>query len=377
MRYRLLVTCVLFTPMIAVATWARSAPDAVTIGVLIPEKGERAPVGRLITQAVEMAVEEANRSGGIGGTPVRLVYEDSGTSADSAVVAARKLVDDRRVVAIVGELFSPFVLASRDVVEQAGVPYLTGGTSPRTTENARWIFRVAASDSVLADLIARYAVEQLKLRKLAVLSSRVGVHNARAELLIRVLRERYGIAPAVRETRNPDDRDFSEQLAKVRAEGVDAIIALGETGEAAPFLKQVKTLGMPAAVIAHRDFGARSALDAAGDAAEGALIVTEYVPALMEPDRQAWAQAWERRYGTDAGIIGAQYHDAVRLLVAAMRAAGTTRAEIKAGLEQLRGFRGVMADYTFDASHNGVHRFLVARIRRGQPVLEAVLEETR
>jgi branched-chain amino acid transport system substrate-binding protein len=351
------------------------AAEAIKIGVQLPLTGERAPIGRIIRNAVEMAVQDVNRKGGVNGAPLVAVWEDSRDSTEGAVRAVRALTGQPQVVAIVGELFSPFVMASRDAVEQAEVPYIIGGTSPRTTQGALWIFRVAASDTLLADLLARYTAENLKLKKLAVLSSRAGIHNARADLLVKALQERYGISPAVRDTWRPEDRDFTAQLDKVRAMSVDAIIALGETGEGAAFLKQAAALPGHPVVIGHRDFGAKSVLQEAGVAAEGILIVTEYMPALLDAERQSWAQAFQQRYGAEASIIAAQHYDAVLVLVEAMKRTGTTRAQVKTGLEQLRGFHGVMADYTFDADRNGVHRFYLVRIRGGKPALETVLEE--
>jgi branched-chain amino acid transport system substrate-binding protein len=350
------------------------AAEPITIGVQLPLGGARAPVGRLVRSAVEMAVEEVNGRGGIRGAPLAAVWEDSGASAESAVAAARRLVDEHHVVAIVGELFSPFALATRTLVEQAGVPYLIGGTNPRTTEGARWVYRVAASDTFLASLIARYAVDDRRFTRLALLSSKVGVHHARAELVAHALRQR-GIAPVVRDTWQPDDRDFAPQLQKVTAAGAEAIIALGETGEGAPFLAQAAALPGRPPVIAHRDFGARSVLAAVGAAAEGVRIVTEYFPALADPERQAWARAFEQRTGAEAGIIPAQHYDAVLMLAEAIRRAGPTRAGIREGLEALRGFRGVMTDYTFDERHDGVHRLLVIAIGEGRPALEAVLAD--
>jgi len=321
-----------------------------------------------------MALEDVNRKGGVNGTPLGAAWEDSRDSAEGAIAAVRALIAEPQVVAVVGELFSPFVMASREAVEQAGIPYIIGGTSPRTTEGAQWIFRVAASDELLADLLAHYIAETLNLRKVAVLSSRVGIHNARADLLVKVLKERYGIAPLVRDTWKPDDRDFGAQLDKVKAAAVDAIIALGETGEGVAFLKQAAALPGHPLVIGHRDFGAKSVLAEAGAAAEGLLIVTEYMPVLLDRERQSWAQAFQQRYGGEASIIAAQHYDAVLVLAEAMKRAGTTRVQVKTGLEQLRGFRGAMADYTFDTKHNGVRRFYLVRIRGGNPLLEAVLD---
>jgi branched-chain amino acid transport system substrate-binding protein len=361
--------------LVAVIGAPALAADDIKIGVQLPQSGERARVGLMIRRAIEMAVEDVNRKGGIDGVSLVPVWEDSHGSADGAVEAARRLIGEPRVVAIVGELFSPFALASRPAVEQAGIPYVIGGTSPRTTEGAQWTFRVAASDAVLADLLARYITETLKLKKLAVLSSRIGVHNIRADLLAKALQERYGLVPMVRDTWNPDDRDFTSQLDKVKAATVGAIVALGETGEGAAFLKQAAALPGHPQVIAHRDFGVGSVLHDAGAAAEGILIVTEYSPALLDGERQSWARAFQQRFGVEPNVIAAQHYDAIALLAEAMRRSGTTRAQIKAGLEQLRGFRGVMADYTFSAGRNGVHRFQVVRIRDGKPALETVLDE--
>jgi branched-chain amino acid transport system substrate-binding protein len=349
--------------------------ETITIGVQLPQSGERAGVGRTIRNSVEMAVEDVTRKGGINGAALVAVWEDTRDSAHGAVAAIRGLIAQPRVVAVVGELFSPFAMASRDAVEQAGIPYLVGGTSPRTTEGAQWVFRVGASDALLADLLARYTAETLKPKKLAVLSSHVGIHNARADLLVKVLEGRHRIVPAVRDTWRPDDRDFAPQLDNVKAASADVIIALGETGEGAAFLKQAAALPGHPVVVGHRDFGAKSVLEGAGPASEGVLIVTEYMPALLDAERQAWAHAFSQRYGVDPSIIAAQHYDAVLLLSEAMKRGGTTRAQVKTGLEQLRGFHGVMADYTFDAKRNGVHRFYLVRIRGGKPLLEAVLDE--
>jgi branched-chain amino acid transport system substrate-binding protein len=128
-------------------------------------------------------------------------------------------------------------------------------------------------------------------------------------------------------------------------------------------------------VIAHRDFGVRSVLEEAGGAAEGIMIVTEYLPALLDGERRRWAQAFQQRFGIEPNVIAAQHYDAILLLAEAMRRSGTTRAQVKAGLDQLRGFPGAMADYTFNTGRNGVHRFQVVRIRDGNPILEAVLDE--
>jgi branched-chain amino acid transport system substrate-binding protein len=163
------VTAALIMAAAAFGSPIEAGQKAIQIGVQLPLSGDRAAVGRAIKSGVAMAVEAVNQEGGIGGVPVEVIYEDDRDTEQGAREALGKLVRDHQVVAVIGELFSRYVMASREIVEQAGVPYLTGGTSPRTTEQTRWIFRVGASDAVLADLLARYAVGDLKLNKLAIL----------------------------------------------------------------------------------------------------------------------------------------------------------------------------------------------------------------
>ena len=372
---RLIIFSLLICLLMVFGARLRAEQKSIKIGVQAPLSGERAPIGRIIKNSVEMAVEDLNKKGGINGVSLEVVYEDDQDTEQGAIEAIKKLVQDPQVVAVIGELFSRFVMASKDLVEQQGIPYLTGGTSPRTTENAKWIFRVGASDSLLTNLIARYVVEDLKLKNLAVLHDSTGIHNTRAEMVVKILQEKYGIIPLVRESWKPGDKDFKPQLEKVKSSPVQAIIALGETAEGGPFLKQVKALGIQVPIVAHRDFGVKKVLEEAGEAANGVLIVTEYIPALQEPERQAWTVDYQKRYGIEPNVIAAQYFDAVLLLAEAAKKGGAGREGIKTGLKQLKGFQGVMADYTFDEKNNGVHRFYVARIEGGKPTLVTMLEE--
>jgi branched-chain amino acid transport system substrate-binding protein len=374
-HYRFALSPLFILLAAALGSQVPAAEKSIKIGVQLPLSGERAAVGRTIKQGVEMAVETLNREGGVNGVPLTVIYEDDQNTKQGAVDSLGRLILDHQVVAVIGELFSPFVLASRDLAEQTGVPYLTGGTSPKTTQTTKWVFRVGASDTLLADLIARYVVEHLNLKQVAVLHDRTGIHNARAELVVRTLQAKYGVVPLVQASWKPGDQDFTPELEQVKARPVEAIIALGETDEGGPLLRQVKERGIRAPVIAHRDFGAQTVIQAAGGAAEGVVIITEYMPMVQERERQAWAGAYQQRYGAEASVIAAQYYDAVLLIAEAIRKGGPDREGIKAGLEQLKGFRGVMADYTFDQQHNGVHRFHVVKIKGGKPTLETLLEE--
>lgn len=358
---------------LALAIWLNAA-DAQTlkVGVQLPLTGERADVGKLMQNALQMALERVNADA--KGPKLELVWADDESTTDGIAKSLEKLVHDPQVIAIAGEINSPLVLASAPIVDKEGLPYITGGSSPRTTAASPWIFRAGASDALLTSFLTNYIVDDLKMKDVAILHDKTGVHNQRAGFVADALKTK-GVDVSVNATWSPGDRDFAAQLEQVKGSHAKVLVALGETAEGGAFFKQVKSSGLQVQVIAHRDFGVKPALDEAGPAADGALIFTEFAPALMSPATQAWVAAYKKKFGTDANVIAAQYYDSLLLIAVAMKTGGATRAGVKSGLEHLKAYKGVMADYTFDAGRNGVHRFFVAKVAGGKLTLVKALTE--
>jgi branched-chain amino acid transport system substrate-binding protein len=191
-----------------------------------------------------------------------------------------------------------------------------------------------------------------------------------------LLKRKYSIPTLVEATWAPGDRTFGSAFEQTRATRTDAILALGETAEGGPFLKELASAGLHAPVIAQRDFGVRRVLDEAGAAANGTLIITEYSPDLQGEPTRTWNTNYAKHYGGDANIIAAQYYDALMLVAAGIGSRGPTRSGIRAGPDGLKQFPGIVADYTFDANRNGIHRFFMARVVDGRLSLLKTLTES-
>jgi branched-chain amino acid transport system substrate-binding protein len=372
------VTIALTVPIVLSWSWAwAGGAQVVKIGVQLPLTGERAQVGKAMQNGVRMALDALNSQVPRDGGTMEVVFEDDGNTKEGALNALKNLIGDPQVVAIIGEIFSPFVLASRPIVEQVGVSFLTGGTHPKTTENSRWIFRVGASDALLTTLMAQYVVERLAMKKIAVIHDRTGIHAARADLVIKSLQLKYGIIPTVRGLWTPGDKEFTALLNQVKASGAEALVALGETAEAGPLLQQVRALGLKLTLIAQRDFGAPTVLEVAKEAADGIHILTEYLPGISGVNWEAWATGYRQRYHTEPNNIAAAYYDALFLVAEALKQGGPSREEIRTGLEQITAFSGVLGEYAFDRAHEGLHQLYVVQIRGGKPTLLETLKATR
>ncbi len=188
-------------PLILVASCVHcvsaAEPQVIRIGVQLPITGERASVGRLVVYGLQMAMNVIKSREEKQRVEIELTFVDDKSTPEGAVEAMNDLVRDARMVAIIGEINSPFVIASAPIVNQKELPYLTAGSSPRTTAASPWIFRVGVSDALMTDLLTQYLVNDLHIKSYGILHDRTGIHNQRAELIASVLREKFGISTLV------------------------------------------------------------------------------------------------------------------------------------------------------------------------------------
>jgi branched-chain amino acid transport system substrate-binding protein len=291
-----------------------------------------------------MAVDAINSR---TGSKVELVFADDASTPEGALKAIDDLVKDLKINCIIDEIISPLVMASVPVINAEKIPYLSAGTSPRTTEASEWVFRVGTSDTTLSNLLADYLANEMHIKTLAIRHDKTGIHRQRAEIIADLLNRKYSIATLVDTTWAPGDRAFGSALKQAKATRADAVLALGETPEGGEFLKELAASGLRTPTIAQRDFGVRRVLDEAGAAANGTLIITEYSPDLQGDLTKTWNTNYSKHYGGDANIIAAQYYDALMLVAATIKSGEATRAGIRAGLEGVKQFPGIVGDYTF------------------------------
>jgi branched-chain amino acid transport system substrate-binding protein len=359
---------------LAVVVAADGADQPNRIGVQLPLTGERSAVGRLIANGLQMAAEAIKSQP--ESIKVELTFADDASTPEGAVKSVTDLARDPRIVCIIGEINSPLVLASAPTINAEKIPYLTAGTSPRTTVASDWIFRVGASDTTFANLLADYLANDMHIKTLAILHDKTGIHRQRAEMIAELLRGKYNISTPVDGTWAPGDRAIGNALAPAKATHTDAILALGETPEGGQFLKELALSGLRSQTIAQRDFGVRRVLDEAAAAANGTMIITEFSPDIQGGVTRDWNSDYSKHYGGDANIIAAQYYDALMLVAGGLRSGGPTRSGIRTGLMTQMHFPGIVADYSFDKSRNGIHRFFMTRVVDGRLTLLKTLTET-
>src|SRR5688572_23504069 len=144
--------------------------DEIVIGEFGSLTGTTATFGQSTHNAVMLATEQLNAAGGVLGKKVKILVEDDQSKPEEAATAVTKLINQDRVVALLGEVASSRSLAAAPIAQAAKVPMITpSSTNPKVTQIGDYIFRVCYLDSFQGDVGAKFAANTLKVKKAAIL----------------------------------------------------------------------------------------------------------------------------------------------------------------------------------------------------------------
>jgi len=311
------------------------------------------PVGVPMKHAAELAVEEINAAGGIGGRPLELVQRDDYADPDSAVFVATDLYE-AGVSAVIGHLFSSTTLAAAPVYNGGADPVAAvspSSSSPEVSTAGDYTFRICPSDLAHGAALARWVYDTLALRRGAVLYLNDQYGRGVRQTFVKDFTRRGGalqsIDPYLGDV--PHVGPYLDRLAK--GSGTDFLLVAGNRLEAEEILRQARKRGLTMPVLGGDGL---EGIEAAGSLAEGVYVSAAYLPTLSTPANKAFLQAYRRKFPS-AGLPNqpaAATYDAVYLLRDVIARAGTKRQAIRRELARVGtgapAFRGVTGVVAFD-----------------------------
>jgi branched-chain amino acid transport system substrate-binding protein len=352
---------------------------AIRVGGLFALTGDDAALDRPAADGARLAATEINAAGGLLGRPLELVVRDTRTAAYSTVRAARAVVAEDRVVAVVGFTNTDPLLAAAPTIRAAGLPFITpGATSPRIPAQAGpRVFLACFGDNAQAAAGAEFAAARFGRR--ACVLRNVGVEYTRllADYFTRRFVELGGTVAV--DDRYPDKTtDVSAHLARVKALPArpDFFYLAAMAYDVGAIVKQYRAAGLAGPIVGGDAYDAPEFLQAAGRDGDNVFFTTH---ALMEGDDvtapvRAFAAAYRAAYRrAPESAFAALGYDAVRLLADAIRRAGSLEADaIQAALAATRDFTGVTGSISFPAGHRVPSKSVtVIAVRDGRLTLGA------
>lgn len=144
-----------------------AAAGEVKIGLYLPMTGSAAAMGQMVWEGVQVAYQLQPQ---VLGQPVKLLLVDTKSDKIDAANAVSRLLEKEKVAALIGEVISSDTLAGVPIAERARVPNISPtATNPLVTQGRNFAFRVCFVDDLQGRVAARFAWEDLKARKAAVL----------------------------------------------------------------------------------------------------------------------------------------------------------------------------------------------------------------
>lgn len=229
-------------------TYANGASDeAIKVGTVGVQSGPLAFIGTPYFAGMEAYFKKVNEEGGVNGRQIELMKKDDEFKPDKSVQAIESLVFDEEVFAIVGHLGTPGVMASVDIVKEEGIPSVYFGSGAATlTEAGENFFPVQPNYVYEGKLMAKYAVEEFKASKIAVIYRNDDVGRDGLDGIVEGLKA-LGKSDLLEENAklayNAGDADFTVQIQKAKSANPDLLIIYGLGGGTAGVLKEVEKVG--------------------------------------------------------------------------------------------------------------------------------------
>jgi branched-chain amino acid transport system substrate-binding protein len=366
MKPSLLISAFVVGIVSFLASPARGAADSgpVKIGAIFSVTGPAAFLGAPEAKTARMLIDQINAAGGVNGRRLELVLKDSGGSPEKAVSFAKQLIEEDKVLAIIGPSTSGETMQIKALCEENRM-ILVSCAAAEVIVNpvARYVFKVPQKDSQAVTWIYR-TMKQKGIRKIAVVSSNDGF-GAAGKKQLEDMAPAEGIEIVVNEVYDKGATDLTDILTKVKAQsGVQAVVNWSIVPAQSIVAKNMKQLGMTIPLFQSHGFGNRKYVEQAGVAAEGILFPASRLLVVSElpdthPQKPVLAK-YQRDYETlfkeEVSTFGGHAYDALMVVVEGLRKAGEPdREKVRDAIENLRGFVGTAGVFNYSATdHTGL-----------------------
>ncbi|NDZ16899.1 ABC transporter substrate-binding protein [Variovorax sp. WS11] len=328
----------------------------IKIGGLLETSGFVASLGQPGLDGAMLAVEQVNAAGGINGRKVQFVNVNSESDNTKTVSAAKRLIEQEKVVAIVGPMSSGSSFAVVDTIEKARVPMISNGASRGIVlppEQKKFTFLAPLTDVVVQTAMLK-DMQAKGIKKIAILNSDVAFGTSGRDSLEKLAGD-FGVQIVAKETFGNADTDISPQLTKIRGSDAQATVAWATGPGLAISTKNHRALGIKTPLYLAHSANDFNYLRLAGDSANGVLLpssklyVTASLPAgdAQKAVVEGFVRDYEKKYGKLPATFAGNGYDAAMLLMEAIRKAGTDPAAVRDAIEGTKSHVGVTAFYAY------------------------------
>lgn len=328
-QFSFLISILSLTLLLFAGCTARPKGEA-TLFVAAPMSGFQANGGQTVVGGVRLKAEQQNRAGGVAGYSIKVVALDDESDPDVALGITDEvqaaLDAGEKVIGFIGHYNSGETLAAMDVYGRLPIVVITSNASnvALTEKGYRNFFRIVANDRVQADADADFLVNQLAVKRIAILHNDTAYGRGLKEEMTRALTGLGAEVVFTREVKEGQDR-YLDEVAAIGAAQPDALFYAGYEIEA-PYLRaDLVEAGIDIPMLASDGAFLAATIDEAGGAAEG-LYISAFGPSPASVADPAWVEAYQAVEYRNPDTYSINGYAAAEVLLAAVEKAGSLDA---------------------------------------------------
>ena len=245
--------------------------EKIKIGIALPLTGFAAREGKGALEGIILAKNKINQNGGLNGKQIELVIEDSKCSATAAATITNKFVNVDEVDAIIGFICSGAVSAALPLADHSKTPVIFFGSAPGLTNQSEYAFRTYPSDKFEAEYAAKYAIDELGKKNIAILYMQ-NDYGKGLQTAFKTKVNSLGGTVVIEEPILSDTKDLKTILLRIKKANPDLIYFVGYPSVAVNGIKQIKEMGIDIPILGSAVFVSEGFVNAA--ASENVKYIT-------------------------------------------------------------------------------------------------------
>jgi branched-chain amino acid transport system substrate-binding protein len=372
MRFRALAAAGLAAILAAtVSCGSKNSQKEILIGEYGSLTGGIATFGISTKQGSELAFEGVNQKGGILGQKIKLLVEDDQSKPEEAGTVVNKLIHQDHVVAMLGHVASSHSLAAAPICQAEKIPMISpSSTNPRVTQVGNYIFRVCFLDTFQGAVMAKFAYDTLKVRKVAILVDVRSDYSVGLQTFFGQAFKKLGGTVVTDQSYSQGDSDFRAQLTAIKGANPDAIYVPGYYTEVGTIVHQARELGITVPFLGSDGWDSPKLWEIGGAALNGCYFSNHYATDDPNPVVQKFVNDYKAKYGQLPDALAALAYDAARILAAAIEKAGSTDgAKVRDQIAATKDFDGVTGIISLNAERNAVKTAVIVKVENGKYLL--------
>ncbi len=356
--------------------------DYIKVGCNLELTGAIAPFANEVYNGVKLAIKEVNEHGGIDGRKIVLVTADNKSMPAEAAVVTAKLIDQDNVCVVIGPSINASLRTSTPVATERRIPLIAPtGLNPFLTfkegKVQEYLFRGCLSDPVQGRIMARFAIDNLKMKKVAIYVDKDSMFDKNLAEAFSATIENAGGQVVAAKAYLHNQTDFKNTLLEIKESKADVIFIPGYYNKTGLIVKQAREVGIDIPLLGSDGWDAPEMVELAGAAAlDNTFFSSQYSAQDNNPYVQKFIRAYQKEYTSTPSTFGALGYDTGKIVIDALkRTGGNDPQKIKDAMALTKNLPVATGKLTMDYKHDPIKSAVVIAFQEGRQVFKTRFEE--